>query len=347
MAQENTVHKLLTDLSSKTDITEIIINSPKSIYVERLGVFEKLSYQTTVEDVKLFAKDIAKLNNKEINSAIPILDGNLADGSRINIIMDPYASGCPAITIRKYLKNIKRFDANPGIFGLTPKWTKFLKVLIASRMNLIVSGGTGVGKTTFMNLLMQEMNPDERVITIEDTKELNFDLPNVVRLEARLNTTPEMASISIRDLVKNTLRMRPDRIVIGEARGGELFDLLQAMNTGHEGSFTSIHANTPSECLSRVENLFLLAGYDVPIKAIRYQVATAVDFIIQVGRLKDGTRVLKQISEITGMEGDKILLSDLMKADDKGKLKGTGLASKRLDELLDAGLDTDFFSQKD
>lgn len=344
---ENTIHKLLVDLTSKTDITEIIINSPKSIYVERKGVFEKLSYQTTVDDIKHFAKDIAKLNNKEISAGVPILDGNLADGSRINVIMDPYASGCPAITIRKYLKNIKKFDANPGIFGLTPKWTTFLRALISSRMNLIIAGGTGVGKTTFMNLLMQEINPNERVITIEDTKELNFDLPNVVRLEARLNTTGGMASISIRDLVKNTLRMRPDRIVIGEARGGELFDLLQAMNTGHEGSFTSIHANTPSECLSRVENLFLLAGYDVPMKAIRYQVATAVDFIIQVGRLKDGTRVLKQISEITGMEGDKILMSDLMKCDDKGKLKGTGLAAKRLEELLDAGLDTDFFSQKD
>lgn len=344
---DNSIHKLLSDLSSKTDITEIIINSPKSIYLERSGVFEKLSYQTNVEDIKNFAKDIAKLNSKELSAAVPILDGNLADGSRINVIMDPYASGCPAITIRKYLKSIKNFNASPGIFNLTPKWTKFLRALIASRMNLIISGGTGVGKTTFMNLLMQEINPNERIITIEDTKELNFDLPNVVRLEARMNTSPGLASISIRDLVKNTLRMRPDRIVIGEARGGELFDLLQAMNTGHEGSFTSVHANTPSECLGRVENLFLLAGYDVPIKAIRYQVATAVDFIIQVGRLKDGTRILKQISEITGMEGDKILMSDLMKADDKGKLKATGLAAKRLEELIAAGLDDDFFSQKD
>lgn len=344
---DNSIHKLLADLSSKPDITEIIINSPRSIYLERSGVFEKLSYQTNVEDIKAFAKDIAKLNNKELSPSVPILDGNLSDGSRINIIMDPYAAGCPAITIRKYLKSIKSFAASPTIFNLTPKWTKFLKALIASRMNLIVAGGTGVGKTTFMNLLMQEINPDERIITIEDTKELNFDLPNVVRLEARMNTTPGLASISIRDLVKNTLRMRPDRIVIGEARGGELFDLLQAMNTGHEGSFTSVHANTPSECLGRVENLFLLAGYDVPIKAIRYQVATAVDFIIQVGRLKDGTRVLKQISEITGMEGDKILMSDLMKTDEKGKLKATGLASKRMEELVQAGLDEDFFSQKD
>ena len=343
----NSVNKLMNELASKADITEVIINGPSSVYIERAGEFVKLNSQLSVEDIRAYAKELAALNNKTLDDAHPILDGNLSDGSRVNIILDPFANSSPAITVRKYLKTIQRFETSPGAFGLTPKWLTFLKALIVAKSNFVVSGGTGVGKTTFMNLLLQEVPKDTRVITIEDTKELNFDLPNVVRLEARLGSQSAQAPLTVRDLVKNTLRMRPDRIVIGEVRGGELFDLLQAMNTGHEGSFTSIHSNSPSECLMRMENLFYLAGYEVPNKAIRFQIASAVDFIVQLGRLRDGTRVVKQISEITGMEGDKILMSDIAKANDKGILKSTGLAVKRMDELVQAGLPADFFNLKD
>jgi pilus assembly protein CpaF len=341
------VAKLIAELSAKTDITEIIINSPSSLYVERAGEFIKLSNVLKVEDIREYANELAILNKKELNEEHPILDGNLSDGSRVNIILEPFALGCPAITIRRYLKSITRFDSSPGIFGLTPKWVNLIRAIINSKMNFVVAGGTGVGKTTFMNLMLQEVNKEDRVITIEDTKELNFDLPNVVRLEARIGASQGTAKLSIRDLVKNTLRMRPDRIVIGEVRGGELFDLLQAMNTGHEGSFTSIHANNPSECLMRMENLFYLSGYDVPVKAIRYQFSTAIDFIIQLGRVRDGGRIVKQISEVTGMEGDRMLLSDIAKANEKGQLRSTGLAVKRMDELMRVGLPADFFNTKD
>ena len=339
--------KLIAELSSKADITEIIINGPSSIYVERGGEFIKLSNSLKVEEIREYAHELAALNRKELSEEHPILDGNLSDGSRVNIILEPFALGCPAITIRRYLKSITRFESSPGIFGLTPKWVSLIKAIINSKMNFVVAGGTGVGKTTFMNLMLQEVNKEDRVITIEDTKELNFDLPNVVRLEARIGASQGTAKLSIRDLVKNTLRMRPDRIVIGEVRGGELFDLLQAMNTGHEGSFTSIHANNPAECLMRMENLFYLSGYDVPVKAIRYQFSTAIDFIIQLGRLRDGGRIVKQISEVTGMEGDRMLLSDIAKANDKGQLRSTGLAVKRMDELMRVGLPADFFNTKD
>ncbi|MFZ4713492.1 MAG: CpaF family protein [Bacteriovoracaceae bacterium] len=343
----NNVARLISELSSKPDVTEIIINGPTSIFVERAGELVKLSVPLSVDDIRSYTQEIAKLNRKELTEETPILDGNLADGSRVNMILEPFALGCPAITIRRYLKSINRFETSPGIFGLSPKWIKLLKAIIDAKMNFVVSGGTGVGKTTFMNLMLQEVSKSDRVITIEDTKELNFELPNVVRLEARTGTSDGLAKLSIRDLVKNTLRMRPDRIVIGEVRGGELFDLLQAMNTGHEGSFTSIHANNPAECLMRMENLFYLSGYDVPVKAIRYQFSTAIDFIIQLGRLREGGRIVKQISELTGMEGDRTLMSDIAKANDKGNLRSTGLAVKRMDELMRVGLPADFFNTKD
>ena len=208
-------------------------------------------------------------------------------------------------------------------------------------MNVVISGGTGVGKTTFLNLLLQELSFKERVITIEDTRELQLSLPNVVRLEAR-PPVADLKGLTVRELLRNTLRMRPDRIIVGEVRGEEVFDLLQAMNTGHEGSMTSVHANSPGECLLRLENLYMLSGYELPLKALRYQICTAIDFIIQIKRDKDGHRIIHQVTEVANMEGDRILTQDIGTWKD-GEFRFTGLVPSKVAKLQKAGLSKDFF----
>ena len=338
----NSVWKLLAELSKKSGITEVIINSTENIFIERDGELILLNVKIIPEDIILFCKDIAKFNKSLFNVDNPIIDGNLPDGSRINIISSLYTTGSPAITIRKYLKSIRSFDGSPGIFGLSPKWIKFIKILIESKMNIVISGGTGNGKTTFLNLLLQEVNPKDRVITIEDTKELSFNLPNTVRLVSTKGSSKVEAPLKIRDLLKNTLRMRPDRIIIGEVRGEEAFDLLQAMNTGHDGSMCTIHSNTPGECLSRIENLFLFSGYDVPLKAVRQQMSTAIDFIIQLDRSRDGNRIVSRVAEVSNMEGETILLQDLGNMVE-GEFVFNGLVPKRMPKLIDYGLDNNFF----
>lgn len=340
---ENTVWKLIQDLGSKKGITEIVINNPRTVFVERQGQFIQLNVQLSKNDLYQFSKEVAQFNKKEFDSQNPILDGNLPDGSRINIISEPYSQGSPAVTIRKYIKSIKSFDDDHEIFGLNSKWVEFLKAMVSARQNVIISGGTGVGKTTFINLLLKEMSQADRVITIEDTMELSIDSPNTVRLEV-FAPSKEQVGLSARELVKNTLRMRPDRIIVGEVRGGELFDLLQAMNTGHDGSMSSIHANSPGECISRMENLFLMAGYDVPFQVVRKQIAQGVDFIIQLGRNREGGRVVNQIMEITGMEGANILSQQLAIRDEEG-LVSTGISPKNMDKLHRmGGLARDFFN---
>lgn len=344
---KNSVWQLLQDLSTKSGITEIVINSPRVVFVEREGRFIQLNVQLTKNDIMHFVDEVASMNKKICNSESPILDGNLPDGSRINIIVEPFSKGCPAITIRKYLRHIKSFDSTTNIFSLSPRWIEFLKALVYSRCNIIVSGGTGVGKTTFMNLLLNEIPHAERVVTIEDTLELSFSLPNLVRLEARGTLEGKGAGLTVRDLVKNTLRMRPDRIVIGETRGGELFDLLQAMNTGHEGSMSTIHANSTAECLGRFETLFMLAGYDVPYHVVRRQISSAVDFIIQLSRDREGNRIVSKISEVTGVERDQILLQDIATWEDE-RLISTGITAKRMQKIhRHGGLPIDFFNSKD
>lgn len=336
---------MVNGLADKKGISEIVINGPKEVFVERGGQFIQLDISLTKEDIHNFAVDIAAFNKKSFDSNNPILDGNLPDGSRVNIINEPFAHGCPAISIRRYLKHISKFDKNPNIFGLNEKWITFFKALVASRMNIIVSGGTGVGKTTFMNLMLQELSSQERIITIEDTLELNFEHSNLVRLESGNRSTVTTANISTRDLVKNTLRMRPDRIIIGEVRGGELFDLLQAMNTGHDGSMASVHANSPGECLNRLETLYLLAGFDVPYQAVKKQIGNAVDFIIQLGRNRDGERVITHLQEVTGMEGVNIL-SQSIAAFGEGRLIESGITPKNMRRIHEmGGVPIDFFSK--
>lgn len=338
---KNKVNDLIEELSKKAGISEVIINKLDNVYVEREGELLRLDIKFTDEEVDEFCQEIAKFNRKEFSPEHPILDGNLPDGSRVNFIHRDYTKATHAVTIRRYSKSIRTFDASPGIFGVNKTFAEFLKVLVRARTNIIVSGGTGVGKTTFLNLMLQEIGPKERIITIEDTRELQFNLPNVVRLEARppLN---ELKGLTIRDLLKNTLRMRPDRIIVGEVRGGEVFDLLQAMNTGHDGSMASIHSNSPGECLMRVENLYLLSGYDLPMRALRYQISSAINFIIQIRRDKNGNRVLYQMSEIAGMEGDRVLMQDIAIHKD-GELKFTGMVPACIEKLVKAGLPRDFF----
>ena len=338
---KNKIYELLEEISTRGGVTEVIINRLDNIFVEVDGELIRLDLKLTNDEIDNFCLEIANSNKKPFDNQHPIFDGNLSDGSRVNFIHKDYTQSCHAITIRRFTKSIKTLDGSPEIFGLSSAWVQFLKVLVRSRMNVVIAGGTGAGKTTFLNLLLQEIPQKERIITIEDTRELQFSLPNVVRLEARPGYG-DQKGLTIRDLLKNTLRMRPDRIIVGECRGGEVFDLLQAMNTGHEGSMTSVHANSPGESLMRLENLFMLSGYDLPIKALRFQISTAVDFIIQIKREKNGKRVVSHVTEISNMEGDKILMQDIGTLKN-GKLKFTGLVPSCFERLQKAGLSKEFF----
>lgn len=343
MESSNSVWNLLRELSRKAGITEIIINAPQMVFVEHNGDLVKLNVQLSSSDIESFAAEVAALNQKQFGAEFPLLDGTLPDGSRINIVAKEYVQGGPAITIRRHSKALKSFAAAPGIFGLGPTWITFFRAMVAARCNVMVSGGTGVGKTTFLNLLLQEIDPMQRVITIEDTRELNFHIANLVRMETRTSNYTGGAKLAARDLVKNTLRMRPDRIIIGEVRGEEVFDLLQAMNTGHDGSMASVHASSTGECLGRLENLYLLAGYDVPVRAIRQQIGTALNFIVQLKRTREGSRVVGQVTELAGFEGDRVLMQDVgVLRDDR--LHFSGFVPKCMARLVEAGLPPDFFN---
>jgi pilus assembly protein CpaF len=344
--ETNTVWKLLNDLSTKKGITEISINGPQTVFVEREGKLIQLAVELNPEDINDFVLDLENEKSKRVGleyNSSPILNTNLKDGSRVNIIKPPFTQDLPAISIRKYLQEIRTFESSDGIFGLYGKWVDFFRACVRARANIIISGGTGSGKSTLLNLLLQEVPVEQRVITIEDTLELNFHLPNLVRLEA---FSSGGSGIGMRELVINTLRMRPDRIIIGESRGEEFFDLLMAMNTGHDGSMSTIHANSGSECLQRMESLFLMSGFDVPQRAIKKQISTGVDFIFQIKRNNDGKRIISEIVELTGMEADNILLSSIAKFDeDEKSLKQTALTPSIIDRLTkDGGLDEGFFA---
>lgn len=336
------INDLIRELQKKAGISELIINSNDNVYVEKDGEMIRIEAKFTDDDVQNFCQEVSLHNRKPFSAEHPILDGNLPDGSRVNLIHKDYTNDSHAITIRRYSKHIRTFSETPGIFGLSEQWIEFLKVLVSARVNIVVAGGTSVGKSTFLNLLLQEISSSERVITIEDTRELQFNLPNVVRLEAR-SRSEGSNGLTTKDLLKNTLRMRPDRIIVGECRGAEVFDLLQAMNTGHEGSMTSLHANSPAEALLRLENLYMLSGYDLPIRALRYQISTALDFIIQLKRDKQGNRVVTQVTEVSGTEGDRILLQDIG-IQKNGLLKFSGMVPSCMTKLQRSGLAKDFFA---
>jgi pilus assembly protein CpaF len=339
---DNSLWKLLKELSHKKGITEVIINGPDHIYLEREGELIRLNAQVSLDDILQFCHEVAHLNHSTLDDSHPILDGLLPDGSRVNIVSQHYTSAAPAITIRKYLKEFSSFDDLKGKFGISQKWIEFFKALVQARSNILISGGTGVGKTTFLNLFLQELPPTQRIITIEDTKELILGVPNCVRLFSKSFGTNHKDSVDTRFLVKNCLRMRPDRIIMGEVRGAEAYDLLQIMNTGHDGSMCTIHANGPYESLIRLETLYLLSGQDIPLKAIRQQMVKALDYIIQLEKDRNSGRIVSRVSEVVGMEGEQVILQDIGVRAELGP-EFTGLVPQKMAKLQEAGLGADFF----
>jgi pilus assembly protein CpaF len=331
------------------EITEIMVNNPQKIYIEKAGKIH-LTNKTFLDEahlLQIISKIVGKVGRR-IDEASPYVDARLPDGSRVNVIVHPLALNGPVLTIRKFSSDPFTIEDLVKMGTCTQKVADFLEICTKGRINIICSGGTGTGKTTTLNVLSSFIPNDERIITIEDAAELKLNQEHVIRLESRPPNIEGKGEVTIRDLVRNALRMRPDRIIIGEVRGGEALDMLQAMNTGHDGSLSTIHANSSRDVLSRLETMVLMAGMEIPIKAIREQVASAVDLIVHMNRLKDGTRRFARISEVQGMEQDTITLQDLflfdysMGIDSEGRFKGiiksTGLRPRFLERLKDFGI---------
>jgi pilus assembly protein CpaF len=318
-------------------IGEIMVNGPKQVYVERGGklVMTDVQFQDNEHVMRIIERIVSPLGRR-IDESSPYVDARLPDGSRVNAVIPPIAVYGPVITIRKFSKD--PFHAEDLIkFGtLTPEMVTFLKACVEARLNILVSGGTGSGKTTTLNVLSDFIPPDERIITVENAAELQLRQEHVVTLESRAANIEGRGEISIQQLVVNCLRMRPDRIIVGECRGGEALDMLQAMNTGHDGSLTTLHANSPRDALARLETMVLMSGHELPVRAIREQIASAVQLILQQTRMKDGTRKVTAISEVQGMEGDVIVMQDVFTFEQTGiengkivgRMKPTGIRPK-------------------
>jgi pilus assembly protein CpaF len=331
------------------DITEVMVNGPESIFVERHGKLSKtpVSFVDETHLRRIIDKIVGQIGRR-IDEATPMVDARLPDGSRVNAVIHPLAIGGPFLTIRKFSKDPFTVNDLIGFGTLSPQTARFLEACVVGRLNVIVSGGTGTGKTTTLNVLSSFIPDDERIVTVEDAKELQLHQEHELPMEARPPNIEGRGEVTIRDLVRNSLRMRPDRIVVGECRGGEALDMLQAMNTGHDGSITTIHSNSPRDTLSRIETMTLMAGFDLPVRAIREQMASALDLIVHLTRLRDGTRRITHVTEVQGMEGDVITLQDIflfdfgMGVDDDGRfaghLKSTGIRPKFAEKLQDVGI---------
>ena len=310
------LERLLADDS----INDIMVNGPKKIFVERRGkVFQSNAQFRDVAHLVNVCQRIAAGIGRRIDESSPMVDARLADGSRVNIVFPPLALDGPYVSIRKFGKKVMDFTQLVGFGALTPQVARILELASRARLNIIISGGTGSGKTTLMNALSQLIDPGERVVTVEDAAELQLQQPHVVRLETRPTSLEGRGEVNQRDLVRNALRMRPDRIIIGEVRGGEAFDMLQAMNTGHDGSMSTIHANSTRDALSRIENMVQMGSMGLPSLAIRSQISSSVDLIIQVERHRDGGRRITQVTEVCGLEGDMILMNDIFHFEIQGE----------------------------
>ena len=336
-------------LLNDPEITEVMANGPYDIYYEKAGRILKsdVRFVDEVHLRRIIDKIVGQIGRR-VDEATPMVDARLPDGSRVNAIISPLAIGGPYLTIRKFAVDPYQ-EADLISFGtLTQRTADFLRACVRGRLNVIISGGTGSGKTTTLNVVSAYIPGDERIITVEDAAELQLHQEHVLTLESRPANIEGLGSVTIRDLVKNTLRMRPDRIVVGEVRDAAALDMLQAMNTGHDGSLTTVHSNTPRDTLSRIETMVLMAGFDLPVRAIREQISSAVDLVVHVSRLKDGTRRVTHVTEVEGMEGDIITLQDLflfdfgMGVDDdgryKGRLKATGIRPSFSEELENQGI---------
>jgi len=328
------IQPLLDDPS----VSEVMVNGFKLVYVERKGKIVKTDVKFRDNDhVAGVIDQILKPLGRVIDTKNPMVDARLPDGSRVNAVIPPAAVDGPALTIRKFgsgrlgIQDLIKFGT------LTPPVAEFLKACVVARLNVVVAGGTGSGKTTLLNVLSSFIHDDERIVIIEDAAELNFHQEHVVRLETVRGEADGSGAVNIRDLVRNSLRMRPERIVVGECRGGETLDMLQAMNTGHDGSLTSLHANTPRDTISRIETMSLMAGFDLPVKVIREQLASAIELIIQQCRLRDGSRKITHITEVVGIEGDKVILQDLFRLGPGEQLTSSGIRPVFLPKLEDAG----------
>lgn len=329
-------------------VSEIMVNGPWQVYVERKGRLELtgVRFRNNEQVLQVIEKIVAPLGRR-IDEGSPMVDARLPDGSRVNAIIPPLALKGPTITIRKFAKEPFTINDLIGFNTLTPEMACFLEACVKVKLNIVVSGGTGSGKTTMLNVLSSFIPPDERIITIEDAAELQLRQEHVIPMETRPANIEGKGSVTMRDLVKNALRMRPDRIVVGEVRGGEALDMLQAMNTGHDGSLTTGHANSPRDMLTRLETMVLMAGMELPARAIREQIASAIDLIVQQSRLKDGSRKITYITEVQGMEGEVITLQDIFVfeqqgVDETGKILGrlrpTGIRPKFFEKFEVSGI---------
>ena len=330
-------------------VTEIMVNGPQQIYVERSGRLHLTGTTFGSEaDLRRVIERIVSRIGRRIDESSPLVDARLQDGSRVNAIIPPLAVDGPSLTIRKFSAIPLTVDDLIGFDSISPAMAQVLDACVQARLNIIVSGGTGTGKTTLLNVLSSFIPADERIVTIEDAVELQLQQDHVVRLESRPANVEGRGAVGIRELVKNSLRMRPDRIVIGEVRGGEALDMLQAMNTGHDGSISTVHSNSPRDAVARLETLVLMAGMDLPLRAIREQIASAVHVIVQLSRLKDGTRRVTHITEVLGMEGDVVTLQDAFVfdfaagVDRQGRYVGkpipTGVRPRFVEKFADMGI---------
>jgi pilus assembly protein CpaF len=334
-------------LLADEDVSEIMVNGPNKVFVERKGklTLSKVTFENNEHVLKVIDRIVSPLGRR-VDESSPLVDARLPDGSRVNAIIPPLALNGPTLTIRKFekdplgVKDLIRFGS------MSEETAIFLQACVYARCNIVVSGGTGSGKTTLLNVLSAFIPEDERIITVENAAEIQLQQEHVVTLESRPANIEGKGAVSIQDLVINTLRMRPDRVVVGECRGGETLDMLQAMNTGHDGSLTTAHANSPRDMLSRLETMCLMAGMDLPAKAIREQIASAVDMIVQQTRMRDGSRRVTYCTEVQGMEGDVVVLSDIFVFEQQGiengkiigRLKPTGVRPKFYERIENSGI---------
>jgi pilus assembly protein CpaF len=330
------------------DVSEVMVNGPKKVYVEKAGKLIKtpVTFEDDAHVIRVIERIVLPLGRR-IDADNATVDARLPDGSRVNAVVPPVAIDGPSITIRKFRKDKLSIEQLIEYGSITQGMADFVRACVIARLNTVISGGTGTGKTVLLNALSSFIPEGERIITIEDAAELRLQQDHILRMETRPPNSDGQGERTVRDLVRNSLRMRPDRIVVGEVRGGEALDMLQAMNTGHDGSLTTLHANTPRDALSRMETLVMMAGMDLPLKVVRQQISSAVDLIVQLSRLRDGTRKITAITEVAGMEGDIIVLTDIFKFSQtgvttdgmvQGELKATGIRPLFAPRLEAAGM---------
>ncbi len=338
----------LEPLLQDPDISDILVNGPGQVYIEKHGKLQKTEVAFKDDDhlMTIIERIVSKVGRR-VDESTPLVDARLFDGSRVNVIIPPLALDGPMLSIRRFGIDLMKMENLLANKSLTEEMAMTFVAMVKARLNVLVSGGTGAGKTTLLNILSASVPDDDRIVTIEDSAELILQQEHVVRLETRPPNIEGKGTVTQRDLVRNALRMRPDRIIVGEVRGGEALDMLQAMNTGHDGSISTIHANSPRDALSRLETMVLMAGFELPAKAIREQVSSALNVIIQVARLSDGTRKVVKVAEVTGMEGDIIVMQDIfvfekqgLDAEGKvvGQYRATGVRPKFLDTIHTAGI---------